>query len=162
MLDASIFGFCDLSEAKKLYSLFKKRHLITPTKTSTATPNSSPNERSQDTSPKVDELAERLLCKIFDDIQVKNWKSMNGTIDVNIAIDFIEESLICSSDKQEEPLDIMTFFSIQRNRVEKLCGQVKENFYAKIDNLKQKLKKTAMADTDVAAEIYAIKNAALL
>ena len=87
---------------------------------------------------------------------------MNGTIDVNIAIDFIEESLICSSDKQEEPLDIMTFFTIQRNRVEKLCGQVKENFYDKIDNLKQKLKKTAMADTDVAAEIYAIKNAALL
>ena len=77
-----------------MYSLFKKRHLITPTKTSTATPNSSPSERSQDTSPKVDELAERLLCKIFDDIQMKNWKSMNGTIDVNIAIDFIEESLI--------------------------------------------------------------------
>ena len=87
---------------------------------------------------------------------------MNGTIDVNIAIDFIEESLICSSDKQEEPLDIMTFFTIQRNRVEKLCGQVKENFDAKIDNLTQKLKKTAMADTDVAAEIYTIKNAALL
>jgi len=50
----------------------------------------------------------------------------------------------------------MTLFSIQRNRVEKLCGQVKKNFYAKIDNLKQKLKKTAMVDTDVAAEIYAI------
>ena len=135
MLDASILGFCDLSEAKKLYSLFKKRHLITPTKTSTVTPNSTPNERSQDTSPQVDELAERLLPKIFDDIQVKNWKSMNGTIDAKIAIDFIEESLICSSDKQEETLDIMKIFSVQLDRVKQLCGTVKENFHSKIDNL---------------------------
>lgn len=41
VLDAAINRFFTLSEATKIWTLFKKRHLITPMQSQTFTPNSS-------------------------------------------------------------------------------------------------------------------------
>jgi hypothetical protein len=88
VLDAAIHSFFSLSDAKKIWALFKKRHLITPMQTSTLTPNVSPaTKKGKPMDAPVDqELSERLFPKIFDDVQMKRWKDANGSIDMQIAI----------------------------------------------------------------------------
>lgn len=72
VLDAAINRFFSLSEATKIWTLFKKRHLITPLQNATFTPNSSMNKGATPGSF-ADEFVERLLPKIFDDVQMKGW-----------------------------------------------------------------------------------------
>lgn len=111
VLDAAIARFFSLSEATKIWTLFKKRHLITPIQNATFTPNQSlvEGKNASFTNPQ-DTFVERLLPKIFDDVQMKGWhgnlydeaeeaeKKMVGNIDTKIATKFIDESLQNSAD----------------------------------------------------------------
>ena len=61
------------------------------------TANVSPaNRKGKPVDDPSEELSERLFPKIFDDVQMKKWKSVNGSIDTQIAIEFIKKSLLNS------------------------------------------------------------------
>lgn len=116
---------------------------------------------------------ERLLPKIFDDVQMKGWhgnlhdadedrdRKIIGNIDTKMALKFIKASLENSSDASLEPLSVNFLFAIQKQRVEKQTIKIMERFNSKIADLRERLK-NPIPETDLANEIYAIKNAAIL
>lgn len=86
---------------------------------------------------------------------------MVGNIDTTIATMFIEESLANSADPEQEPLEVTFLFAFQKARVEKQTIEIMERFNSKMLDLKQRIQKP-IPETELANEIYAIKNAATL
>ena len=56
-------------------------------------------------------MIERLLPKIFDDVQVKHWKDLNSNIDLSIALAFLKCVFEEPEDHNDGPLDVMYLFS---------------------------------------------------
>lgn len=78
----------------KFYALFKKRFLVTP---QTTMPDQSKGGRKKKAADEMDivgdEIVEKLLPKIFDDVFSKNWRDINSNIDLWIALEFLNTSL---------------------------------------------------------------------
>ena len=76
ILDCAIHSFMPLATERQFYSLFKRRYLLSPALTSTRTPNTSmefqQRKRADAAASQLptmaDEIVERLLPKIFDDV----------------------------------------------------------------------------------------------
>ena len=58
-----------------------------------------------------DEIVERLLPKIFDDVVDKRWKDFNSNVDLSVALAFFKIFFDEPEDSDEGPLDIMYLFS---------------------------------------------------
>ena len=59
----------------------------------------------------TDEIVERLLPKIFDDVVDKRWKDFNSNVDLSVALAFFKIFFDEPEDSDEGPLDIMYLFS---------------------------------------------------
>lgn len=172
VLDAAINRFFSLTEATKIWTLFKKRHLITPLQNAAFTPNSSMIKGAA-TGVYADEFVERLLPKIFDDVQMKGWhgnlydeeqnknNKIVGNIDTRIATRFIEHSLANTAKPEQEPLQVISLFAFQKERVDEEIIKILSRFNTKMADLKQRIQKP-IPETELANEIYAIKNGAVL
>ena len=107
---------------------------MTPVLTSTVTPNTSmefnqrklANAARPSYRPMADEIVERLLPKIFDDVQAKRWKDFNSNIDTSVALAFFKIFYEEPEETDDGPLDIMYLFSAQKQRVDDLIDEVTE------------------------------------
>ena len=114
LLDILTAAQLDESVLRQFLGLYKRRYLITPSENQSRTPNSAqisqdgPTKRRARQSaaePQIgDELTERLLPKIFDDVSRKAWRNMNGNIDTTIAIEFLEQAF-GEEDMDDQDLD---------------------------------------------------------
>lgn len=59
----------------------------------------------------TDEIVERLLPKIFDDVVDKRWKDFNSNVDLSVALAFFKIFFDEPEESDEGPLDIMYLFS---------------------------------------------------
>ena len=59
----------------------------------------------------TDEIIERLLPKIFDDVVDKKWKDFNSNVDLSVALAFMKIFFDEPEEPDEGPLDIMYLFS---------------------------------------------------
>jgi len=80
----------------KFNAIFKKRFLVTP---QTSMPEQKGGKNKAAKAGKIDEmdmisdeLVERLIPKIFDDVFSKNWRDDNSNIDLSIALEFVDTS----------------------------------------------------------------------
>ena len=72
----------------------------------------------------TDEIVERLLPKIFDDVVDKRWKDFNSNVDLSVALAFFKIFFDEPDEPDEGPLDIMYLFSAQKQRQDDLLDEV--------------------------------------
>ena len=75
----------------------------------TKTPNNSliDNGRRGTKGAETDEIAERLLPKIFDDVMIKDFRSCSGAFDTKIIIKFINEFIMNALQAENKPLSVI-------------------------------------------------------
>jgi len=110
----------------KFYALFKKRSLVAPENSQAQTPNASPAQKGKKVAVNAkkqsdvagDELLEKLLPKIFDDVFSKGWKDINSNTDLKIALEFLSASLEHSYGNYPEKLEVSYLLTVQKQRME--------------------------------------------
>ena len=107
-----------------------------------------------------DELIERLLPKIFDDVTMKKWQDYNGNIDLDIILEFLKLSFEPVED--EERIDIGYLFTQQKERIHKIQNEVETAYLEQLERVKEDLKEKPMTEKRLIDQLLTIRNTALL
>ena len=155
----------------KFYALFKKRLLVAPLNTQTETPNASPGTKNKSgVNPQTiedfagDELLEKLLPKIFDDVVKKGWKDINSNIDLKIALEFLSASLEHSFGGYEEKLQVSYLLTVQKQRFEDIQTDVKQRYEQQLAEVYEVIdvKKKPLTEKAVIERLMEIRNTAII